>query len=811
MAFLKRSVLALRTLFWVLLVSLGLFVIITSIGVLHERTRMLGHAHDEARQVATSNLDALAVALWSYDDRSLSALLQGMTRTGTMVRIEVLDNHAVVADVSRPGPHILADHVWSLAILAPDRSKQIGELRISESYVELDRQITDAMSTVVATELAKIVGLVVVLFVIVYRQIARHLDRMAQDVVALDPNDLNAQLVLHRKTTTGYRDELDTLTDAINRFLGDRANEMRKRAQAEGSLRENVAEREVVLGALSDCVIALDRSCKVRYANTAARATLGLLREPPEGKALDSLLKVIRQPAGRESDDLCQSVVRDSTTLHLRGNVRIRTTNGQEFDARIRAVPAPESGDVAMIFVFTDISAEIGKERQIEFQALHDPLTELGNRTLLARDLTHEIERAKRDQRRIAVLCVDLDNFKNINDALGHTIGDIMLKELAQRFRATVPSPGWVTRHGGDEFIMVLPELTSIDQAANLAEALMTSIARPFRIENHDLRITSSVGISLYPDHGLSIGELVSNADMAMYEAKRAGRNAYRFYEIGLLNRSSERLIMENGLRVALAEKQFSLAFQPKVAIATSQAGSLEALLRWHNAPGGAISPAVFIPVAEDMGLIGLIGEWVLRESLAAALRLRAALGFPVAIAVNVSPLQFRSERLINCLRELAAQEPDLPRLLEIELTENALAGNIAEVTAKLQSIKALGLKIAIDDFGTGYSSLAYLKNFPIDLLKIDQAFIRDLHRNEQDKAIVSSVVHLGKSLGFEIIAEGVEEQAHVAILAELGCEYAQGYWFARPMPETDILAWLGANGQPATPTVATPNIDREN
>jgi diguanylate cyclase (GGDEF)-like protein len=791
MAFLKRSILALRTLFWVLLVSLGMFAIITSVGVLHERSRILQHAHEDVEQVVTNNLDALTVALWSYDDRSLSALLQGMTRTGTMVRIEVMDDRSVVADTGQPPARKSVDHVWTLPIMAPDRSKQIGSLRISESYGELDQQIADTMGTVVATELAKILGLVIVLFIIVYRQIARHLAGMAQDVVALDPNDPHAQVALRRKTATGYRDELDTLTDAINRFLAERASEMHRRSQAESSLRENVAEMDVVLGALSDCVIALDRDCRVRYANTAARAILGLPRESIEGQSLDGLLRIINELSGREIDGLCQSVIRDGTTLEWRGNVRIRTVGSQEFDARIRAVPAPESGDVAMIFVFTDISTEIGKERQIEFQALHDPLTELGNRTLLARDLPQAINAAKREQSRIAILCVDLDNFKNINDALGHTIGDIMLKELARRFQATVPNPGWVTRHGGDEFIIVLPRLSSFDQAASLAEQLMGSIAEPFHIEGHDLRITSSVGISLYPDHGLSVGELVSNADMAMYEAKRAGRNAYRFYELGLLNRSAERLALENGLRVALAEHQFSLAFQPKVTIATSQAGSLEALLRWNGAPGGPISPALFIPVAEEMGLIVEIGEWVLRESLAAALRLRAALGFPVAIAVNVSPLQFRSERLINILRELATQEPELHRLLEIELTENALAGNIAEVTTRLQSIKALGLKIAIDDFGTGYSSLAYLKNFPIDLLKIDQAFIRDLHRNDQDQAIVSSVVHLGKSLGFEIIAEGVEEQAHVAILAGLGCEYAQGYWFARPMPEPDIVAWL--------------------
>jgi diguanylate cyclase (GGDEF)-like protein len=792
MSFLKRSVLAARTLFYVLMASLVVFVLTTTIGVQHERGRIMQAAHDDVQDLVQRNSDAIGRALWNYDTATLQTLLQGMTRFGAITHVEVRDNQTVVAEVTLPGSPKTAEHEWTVAIMAPDGSRQIGTLRVAESHAEIRQHMADAIQTLILAELVKVIALTVVLFVIVYRQIARHVSQLATDVAAINPLDLSAQVALHRKKSNTL-DELDTLTHAINGFLRARAEEMEKRTQAEEHLRDRMAEIEVVLGTLSDGVIAVDGECRVRFANTAARTLLGRLGDVIDGEKLEQLLTVVNERSGKNVDGICATVLA-GVPIHLRGQVRIRTAAGMEFDSRISAVPVPESIEVRMIFVFTDISAEISKERQIEFQAFHDPLTELGNRSLLARDLAQEIDGARRDGRRIAVLCVDLDNFKNINDALGHAVGDILLKELAQRLRAALTGPTWVTRHGGDEFIIVVPQLTDERQAAEIACKLMHDIGQAFEIDGHQLRVTSSVGICLYPDHGISIGELLSNADMSMYAAKREGRNLYRFYEHNLLYRSAERLAMENGLRVALAEQQLFLVFQPKVVIASGEIHSVEALLRWRTATGEIIPPTTFIPVAEDSGLILDIGEWVLRQSLLAARRWREELGYTVAIAVNVSPIQFRSERLLVTLNELAVEEPDLANLLELELTESALAGDIVDVTHKLDSIKSLGLKVAIDDFGTGYSSLAYLKNFPIDILKIDRAFIRELHVNNQDLAIVGSVIQLGKSLGFSIVAEGVEEEKHVAILATMGCDYAQGYWFARPLDETNVLTRIRAS-----------------
>lgn len=789
MSFLQRSVLALRVLFSVLAASLAVFLVVAGLGILHERQRQLADAHADVQNQVDSNLGAIAVALWRYDSANLATLLQGMTRSGSLARIEVDDGRTVLASATQTGDPA-ADRVWRAAVQAPDGSKTIGTVTVTESYADVDRNITAGIVTLLVTQLAEVIGLAAILFIIVYRLVARHLRSLADQVRALDATTPERAVRLDRDRI--YHDELDTLAEALNRFLADRAEEMDKRTRAEATLREHMAGIEVILGALSDGVIALDRACRIRYVNTAARALLQADGQALEGLPLGDLLQVLRQDAGWPVEDLCHAVIVDGRSIAMRGDARIRARAGVEFDARIGAVPAPHSGALAMIFVFTDISTEIAKERQIEFQAFHDPLTGLGNRPMLARDLARDIDRAARSGDRLAVLCLDLDNFKNINDALGHGIGDQLLRQLAERLRALVGDRAWVTRHGGDEFIIVLPTLATDGSAADLAQAIMAEIARPFCIEHHVLRITSSVGISLYPDHGNTLAELVSNADMAMYEAKRDTRNTYRFYELGLLHRSAERLAMENGLRIAAAEHQFALVLQPKMHIASQQLHSVEALLRWPGAPGGAVSPAVFIPVAEETGLIIEIGDWVLRESLAVARRLRQALGYALPVAVNVSPIQFRSDQLLNSLQALASEEPDLARLLEIEVTEGALSGDVSDVTRKLDTLKALGLKVAIDDFGTGYSSLAHLKDLPIDILKIDQAFIRDLHHNEQDQAIVGSIVQLGKSLGFAIVAEGVELRAHVDLLAGLGCDLAQGYWFARPMPEQELIERYG-------------------
>ena len=788
MVFLRYSVLALRILVWVLLASLLVFGLASGFGLVHERGKALQAAHLAAEDAVGYRLSAISNSLWQYDIAGMDTLLWGMVQSGSIVQVEVLDHDKPIASARKPGSDLQSDRVWTRSIMAPSEKAPIGSLRIHESYAEINSQITDSLKTLAITDLVKILSLSAILFFIVYRNVTRHLHRLAEGVTRLGRSENEPPIKLSRKNISGYRDELDVLVDAINGFVGGRREEMHRRSVAEIRLHERIAEIEATLGALSDGVIALDAQLCVRYANTAACKLLNTRSDAIDGQSIHTVLQIVHAGTGDDLGQLYRMVLSSGTAVHLQRDTRIQINADLAFDARVSATPVSGSADVALILVFTDISEEVSAHQQIEFQAFHDPLTQLGNRSMLARDLPRDIAQALENRQQVAVLCLDLDNFKNINDALGHRLGDSMLKQLALRFGSAVHGVGWVTRHGGDEFIIVLPNIVSTEPVIALAQRLLSAIAEPFGIESHELRVTSSIGISMCPDHGLDVGKLVSNADLAMYAAKRHGKNTFRIFEDTLLQRSTARLKMENGLRVALREGQFSLVFQPKVHLATLRVTAVEALLRWHDPREGSIPPERFIPVAEDTGLIIEIGEWVLRHSLLAAQQLKMELGYSVAIAVNVSPVQFRSNELMATLRQLQAETPDLSELLEIELTESALSGDLNEVVSKLSALRELGLKVAIDDFGTGYSSLAYLKNFPIDILKIDQAFVRGLSHSPQDKAIVAAIVQLGRSLGFKTVAEGVELQDHASILLGLGCDYAQGYWYAHPQP-LNILA----------------------
>ncbi|MBI3170959.1 MAG: diguanylate cyclase, partial [Hydrocarboniphaga effusa] len=551
MAFLRYSVLAARILLWVMLAALVVFFLATGFGIVHERDEALRTAHASVEEAVRQSLPALSISLWQYDTAGMDALLAGMLRSTAIVAIEVADLHKVVAGARQAGVAGAIDKVWETPVMSPDGSASIGVLRISESFAQVNAQAMASLRTLVLVDLLKIIGLAAILFTIVYRKVARHLYQLAEDVTHLGQTSGVPQVAIVRKKTGNYRDEFDILVDTINSFLAERSEEMRRRTVAEGSLRERVSEIEATLGALSDGVIAVDRDARIRYANGAACALLHASPVAIKEQPMDEVLQVINAVDGSVFCGLSASVIAEGEALHLRDDILIRTGASAGFDARISAVPVPGTGDVAMILVFTDISEEVRNQQRIKFQAFHDPLTRLGNRSLLVRDLARDIEQTQRSSGCLAALCLDLDNFKNINDTLGHTIGYIMLKQLAQRREATVGSPGWVTRHGGDEFIVVLPRIASVEPAIALAEALMATIAEPFHIESHELRITSSIGISLCPEHGSGIGELLSKSDLAMYAAKRQSKNTYRIFEASLLERSTARLTMENGLRVA--------------------------------------------------------------------------------------------------------------------------------------------------------------------------------------------------------------------------------------------------------------------
>lgn len=430
-------------------------------------------------------------------------------------------------------------------------------------------------------------------------------------------------------------------------------------------------------------------------------------------------------------------------------------------------------------------------QARIEYLAQHDHLTGLPNRLLAEDRMRQAIAYAVRDKTGVALLFLDLDNFKSINDALGHSIGDAMLREVSARLKSLLRGTDTLSRQGGDEFLLILTDIAEPEAVTRVSEGVLEKLRTPFDIEHHQLPISVSVGIAIYPSDGTDFETLLRRADTAMYNAKASGRNTYRFYAERMNIEADERLCVRNWLGQALEQDLFELHYQPQIDLGSGAVIGAEALIRLRHPEAGMVMPGRFIGVAEDSGLIVPIGEWVLREACRRLALWRAA-GWPnLVVAVNLSPVQFKRPGLEKSVLD-ALEEFQVPAAnLELELTESLLIENADQVMATMKRFKALGLRLAIDDFGTGYSSLAYLKRFSADRLKIDQSFVRDLLTDAEDAAIVRAIIQLARSLGIVPIAEGVEDEATCLMLRELGCGEAQGYLFGRPIAGDAFAAQL--------------------
>jgi diguanylate cyclase (GGDEF)-like protein len=420
---------------------------------------------------------------------------------------------------------------------------------------------------------------------------------------------------------------------------------------------------------------------------------------------------------------------------------------------------------------------------QIAHLAEHDFLTGLPNRLLLNDRIGQAIALAERLRGKIAVLFMDMDGFKNINDSLGHPVGDDLLKCIANRLRDCIRRPDTVSRQGGDEFIVLLQGVKSPDDATIAAKRLLKSLAETYFMGPHNLHMTASIGVSIYPDDGADAETLIKNADTAMYHAKEHGRQSFQFFKPEMNVRAVERQSIEEDLRCAIERNEFTLHYQPKINLTTRTITGAEALLRWTHPPRGSVSPAQFIPIAEDSGLIVPIGAWVVREACRQAQSWVAA-GLPIgSIAVNVSALEFRNEDFLESLFATLKETGLDPKALELEVTESALMKNAESASTILQILRKAGVRIALDDFGTGYSSLSYLRKFPLDALKIDQSFVRQIADSSGGNTIVSTIIAMARSLHLLVIAEGVETPEELAFLLEQQCDEAQGYKFSRPIP----------------------------
>jgi len=463
--------------------------------------------------------------------------------------------------------------------------------------------------------------------------------------------------------------------------------------------------------------------------------------------------------------------------------------NGKVFEEVIHFMPWNE---VVRVHI-SDITKQKQAEAIISYQMYHDSLTGLPNRKYLHQYLVEFVEKLEDKNQKFAVLFLDIDRFKLINDSLGHVIGDLLLKAVGDRLKTLLRQGDLLVRWGGDEFAIIAKAIASPDIVVQIAETMIQSLTVPFTCSGHELHITTSIGASIYPDHNTDVEGLIRNADMAMYRAKVDGRNSFQFYIPNMQEQSFQRLLMENNLRRALENEELETYYQPQVDLTTGKIVGLEVLLRWKHVALGSIPPSKFIPLAEETGLIIAIGAWVLRHTCLQAIAWKSMGLPPIQIGVNLSIMQLQQKDFLPSLQQILDETNFDPHYLELEITEGIMMDNVEEKIVLLNQFRQMGIQLSIDDFGTGYSALSYLKNLPIDTLKIDRTFIEYIDHNEQDQAIVASLINLSHSLNLVVIAEGVETQEQAELLRSLGCDRIQGHFFYKALPAEDIESLLRA------------------
>ncbi len=582
----------------------------------------------------------------------------------------------------------------------------------------------------------------------------------------------------------------DFIPKPINwNLLGHRVRYVLRASQTFEKLRASEAKTDALVKAIPDTLFIVRRSGEI--VDYLPGSNTGPLTEPRGDQ--QTIFTYLPGDTGQVWQKLLREVAMMKTSRQC------DLTLGEEGDQHHYELQlVPYLNDLTLT-IFREITDRKRAESRIHSLAYFDTLTGLPNRQRFQQQLVRAIETAERRNLKVAALYVDLDNFKRINDTLGHNFGDAVLKAIARRLERCVRADDTVgradidknqrhlARLGGDEFVAILQNLNSEEEAAVVAERLREELMRPVKHQGHEFVVTSSIGVAVYPDDGDDIDSLLKNADVAMYQAKEAGRNSVRFYSGTMSMRSLGRLEMENALRQALQHDAFELHYQPKICVQTQKMVGVEALLRWEDPSQGYISPEQFIPLAEECGLIGALGEWVLQRACAQAKIWEGQFGSNFTMAVNLSSQQFLQTNIADVVLNTLFEASLDPHLLQLEITESILMNDLDETTATVQRIKDAGVSLAMDDFGTGYSSLSYLTRFPLDVLKIDRSFVIDLENNNDNAVICNTIIAMAHNLGLEVIAEGVETQVQFDYLRNQGCDQVQGFLFSKPVSAAEI------------------------
>ena len=559
---------------------------------------------------------------------------------------------------------------------------------------------------------------------------------------------------------------------------------------------------QLTLNCIGDAVVSTDLAGNVTFLNAMAETMSGWSLQGALGRPISEVLRIMDAVSRMTITNPLQKAVGQDRRGHLPPNSLLVRRDGSQIPIEDSVAPIRdrEGRTTGAVIVFRDVGAARRMTVQMTHSAEHDFLTGLPNRMLLNDRLSQAIALAPRHLNKVAVLFLDLDGFKHINDSLGHLTGDLLLQSIAGRLVNCVRNSDTVSRQGGDEFVVLLPEVEHAEDAAIAARKMLAAVAQAHTVDQRDIHVTTSIGVSIYPDDGLDAATLLRNADTAMYQAKENGRQGFRFFESAMNDRAAERHAFEVSLRQALERREFVLHYQPKVNLKTGVISGAEALIRWTHPTRGPVSPTQFIPIADDCGLIVPIGNWVLRDACMQA-RVWADAGLPrITMSVNISAMEFREEKFLAGIFEIIEDTGVEPESLELELTESVLVERADSAASVLSALSARGVQFAIDGFGTGYSSLSFLQTFPIDAVKIDRSFVREITNRHDEATMVTAVISMARSLKLRVVAEGVETREELAFLQAHQCDEAQGFYFSRPVPPLEFAQLLQSGIAQAAP-----------
>jgi diguanylate cyclase (GGDEF)-like protein/PAS domain S-box-containing protein len=619
-------------------------------------------------------------------------------------------------------------------------------------------------------------------------------------LVLIDPQDEDTAKVAVQRGAQDYlfKARLDTY------LLPKAVVSMIERAANAEALFDEKERAQVTLNSIGDAVVSTDVSNHVTYLNVVAEGLTGWSQHEASGHPLEEVFRIVDATTRETVKNPMTLAIRENKTVALPPNCVLIRRDGVEVAIEDSTAPIHDrrGAVTGAVMVFHDVSVARAMTLKMSYLAQHDSLTDLPNRVLMNDRLVEAIALSSRYQRKLAVLFVDLDRFKRINDSLGHVIGDRLLQSVARRLLTCVRSSDTVSRQGGDEFVILLWEERHSLDASVTAQKILQALREPHRIDQHVVHVTASIGIVTYPDDGMDAETLLKNADFAMYHAKYCGRDNYQFFKSEMNEQAAERQSLEDDLRHAIERRDLLLHYQPKINLVTGAISGVEALIRWSHPQRGLVPPGKFIGIAEECGLIVPIGRWVLREACRQARAWQDA-GLPIIrIAINISPVELRApdfvSNVLNTLNDTGLEASHL----ELELTETFLMQEANSTVVVLRALKDIGVHLALDDFGTGYSSLSYVQRFPIDTLKIDQSFVQDLATDGDAATIVKAVISMGNSLHMRVVAEGIETREQLEFLQRYGCPVGQGFYFSRAVPAVEFGKLL-ERGMAATAVAA--------